>query len=128
MEASSAPSTRGLTDQTAYVLLSDQVAWAIMFGQCYALLVGGTGDFMRGYIVLLMMISVMQPQSAFPAVTAISVELAKKCRAMAIKAHPPQTAGTKAYAAAERNVFNRCVSRKGQMNDDNAGRPSQDSR
>jgi hypothetical protein len=34
-------------------------------------------------------LSMAQPASA------ISVELAKKCRAMAIKAHPTQIAGTK---------------------------------
>lgn len=66
----------------------------------------------------------------FPAspASAISVELAKKCRAVAIKAHPPQTAGTKSYAAAERDFFNRCISANGEMNDDNNGHPSQDTR
>ena len=44
---------------------------------------------------------------------AISAELAKKCRDEAIKAHPPQPAGTLPYAEAEREVFRDCVA-KGQ--------------
>jgi hypothetical protein len=59
---------------------------------------------------------------------AIDVELAKKCRAMAIHAHPPQTAGAKPYATMEREFFDKCVSAKGNMHDDNADRPSQDNR
>jgi hypothetical protein len=42
---------------------------------------------------------------------AISVELAKKCRELAIRAHPPQL--TSAYAQAERNVFGECVKNNG---------------
>ena len=48
---------------------------------------------------------------ASPAV-AISVDLAKKCREMAIKAHPPESPGTKAYAQAERDFFRECVAKK----------------
>jgi hypothetical protein len=44
---------------------------------------------------------------------AITAELAKKCRDEAIKAHPPQPAGTLPYAEAEREVFRDCVA-KGQ--------------
>ncbi len=46
---------------------------------------------------------------------ATSVEVAKKCRAMAIKAHPPERAGTKAYAQAEREFFRTCVARNGEL-------------
>jgi hypothetical protein len=47
---------------------------------------------------------------------AISVDLAKKCRDMAIKAHPFDIAGTKAgSAAAERSYFNECVAKGGNM-------------
>ncbi len=53
-------------------------------------------------------------------VSAITVELAKKCRAMAIKAHPPKMAGTKAAAGvekAERDYFNACVAKGGKIED-----------
>jgi len=46
---------------------------------------------------------------------AISAELAKRCREMAVRAHPPQPAGTTAYAAAERTYFRECVARDGNM-------------
>ena len=46
---------------------------------------------------------------------AITVELAKRCRELAIKAHPPQPAGTKAYAKSERDFFHECVSKKGEV-------------
>jgi hypothetical protein len=47
---------------------------------------------------------------------AISADLAKKCRDMAIKSHPPPIPpGGKAYAQAERNFFSECVSKNGEM-------------
>ena len=55
--------------------------------------------------------------SALPAV-AISVDLAKKCREMAIKAHP-RPHGHKPYAQAERDFFSECVAKNGQMQDAN---------
>jgi hypothetical protein len=67
---------------------------------------------------------------AAPAANAISVELAKKCRDMAIKSHPPPLRpGGKAYAQAEREFFRDCVSRNGEMPEANSpetkpGRPS----
>ena len=82
-----------------------------------------TGDFMRVYLIVLMTISALQPMLAFP-VSAISPELAKKCRALAIKAHPPQTAGTKPYATAERELFNRCVLQNGEMSNKNQSKGS----
>jgi hypothetical protein len=49
---------------------------------------------------------------------AISADLAKKCRDMAIHAHPPPIPpGNKAYAQAERAFFSECISRNGQMPD-----------
>ena len=48
---------------------------------------------------------------------AISADLAKKCREMAIKAHPPELAGSKPYAQAERDFFSDCVSKNGEMQD-----------
>jgi hypothetical protein len=61
--------------------------------------------------------------AASPAV-AISVELANKCRDMAIKSHPPPfPLGNKAYAQAERDFFRTCVAKKGQMPDSDAPNP-----
>jgi hypothetical protein len=45
--------------------------------------------------------------------SALSAEVAKKCRELAIKAHPPKPAGTTAYAQAERDYFRDCVAKEG---------------
>jgi hypothetical protein len=42
---------------------------------------------------------------------AISVELAKKCREMAVKVHPPQRVSP--YAQVERDYFSECVKNNG---------------
>jgi hypothetical protein len=56
--------------------------------------------------------------SATSPAAAISADLAKKCREMAVKAHPPPIPpGNKAYAQAERAFFRECVSKNGQMQD-----------
>lgn len=47
----------------------------------------------------------------------ISADLAKKCRAMAIKVHPTEPAGLAAYAGAQREYFSTCVARNGNMQD-----------
>ena len=45
----------------------------------------------------------------------ISADLAKKCRGLAIKAHPPER-GPKAHSAqAEREYFQECVRKNGEM-------------
>ena len=44
----------------------------------------------------------------------ISAELAKKCRALAIKAHPNKPAG-RAYAQAQRDYFQDCIAKGGNM-------------
>ena len=52
---------------------------------------------------------------------ALTAELAKKCRDMAIKSHPPPIPpGNRAYAQAERDFFRECVARNGQMPDSGA--------
>jgi hypothetical protein len=45
----------------------------------------------------------------------VSAELAKKCREMAVKAHPTQLAGTSPYAAAQREYFRQCIAKGGNM-------------
>ena len=49
----------------------------------------------------------------------VSAELAKKCREMAVKAHPPQPAGTSPYAAAQRDYFRACIAKGGNMEEKN---------
>lgn len=63
---------------------------------------------------LIVVLSTISPTVA----VAISVELAKKCEAMAIKSHPPHRIGNIPYAKAERDYFNTCVANNGQMPDD----------
>jgi hypothetical protein len=44
---------------------------------------------------------------------ALTAEIAKKCRAEAIKEHPPQPAGSRTtFAQAERDVYRKCVARE----------------
>ena len=46
----------------------------------------------------------------------ISAELAKTCRALAIKAHPTQAAGTRTGSGqAQRDYFQECVAKSGNM-------------
>jgi hypothetical protein len=45
----------------------------------------------------------------------ISAELAKKCRELAIKAHPTERAGTTPYAQAQRQYFQDCIAKGGNM-------------
>jgi hypothetical protein len=61
--------------------------------------------------------------SASSPAAAISADLAKKCRGMAIKAHPPTQVGTTPYAAAERDFFRDCVSKNGDMPDSDKDNP-----
>jgi hypothetical protein len=52
--------------------------------------------------------------------SAITAELAKKCRALAIKAHPPQPAGTKTGAEqAQRDYYRDCIAKSGNMQEQN---------
>jgi hypothetical protein len=46
----------------------------------------------------------------------ITAELAKKCRELAIKAHPTQPAGSKSgYEQAQRDYFKLCIEKNGDM-------------
>jgi hypothetical protein len=74
--------------------------------------------------VLALVVSIGVFTTVRPAI-AISVELANKCRQMAITSHPPPIPpGNKAYAAAERSLFQECVAKNGKMKDD--GSPHDD--
>jgi hypothetical protein len=50
-----------------------------------------------------------------PANARITVELAKKCRALMIKAHPIKLYGRTGSEAAQRIYFQNCISRQGKM-------------
>jgi len=51
--------------------------------------------------------------------SAISAELARKCRELAIKAHPTLPAGSKGGAEqAQRDYFRECIAKNGDMNSD----------
>lgn len=58
--------------------------------------------------------------------SAITVELAKKCRDMAIKAHPYQLPGVKGpgTAAAERDYYNDCIAKDGNMSSAPVAQPA----
>ena len=62
-------------------------------------------------LILTAYVSVVSPASA------ITAELAKKCRALAIKAHPSPIPGTKAKGAekAQRDYFQQCIAKDGKM-------------
>ena len=64
-------------------------------------------------IVLALMAHLITPTASL----AITAELARKCRLMAIQAHPTPLPGLKntGVAAAQRNYFNDCVAREGKM-------------
>lgn len=71
---------------------------------------------LAGFAAIILPIQILTLSVAPPA-AAISADLAKKCREMAIHAHPPAPAGTSPYAAAERTFFADCISKNGQMKD-----------
>lgn len=53
--------------------------------------------------------------TAAPA-SAVTVAVAKKCREMALKAHPPAPTGSKqGTAEAERDFYNDCVAKNGNI-------------
>ena len=72
---------------------------------------------------ILIGIVVTMPASSEPATSPkpgtsnpISVELAKKCRALALKVHPSQRPGSKTgQAQAQRDYFNACIAKGGNM-------------
>jgi hypothetical protein len=73
---------------------------------------------------LLLVLPVVVVCSAVPA-AAISLELAKKCRDIAVKAHPPPIRlGNKAYAQAERDLFAQCVAKNGHVDNPNTSNDS----
>ena len=78
--------------------------------------------------VLAMLVALLLPAPAVLAETAppdrskaagpISAELAKKCRELSIKTHPTRPAGSRAYAQAQRDYFQDCIAKGGNMPDE----------
>lgn len=63
--------------------------------------------------------------SAAPSALAITVELAKKCREMAVKTYPPKPAGSsKGSAQAERDFYQNCLAKDGKVDSPPAGTPA----
>ena len=62
---------------------------------------------LRRLVALTLLVTLMTFNSA----SAISADLAKKCRAMAVKAHPSPKPGTKSNGAdrAQRELFSACI-------------------
>lgn len=57
--------------------------------------------------------------------SAITVELANKCREMSLKAFPPQRVGTKSGNAGEsRKYYSDCVANNGVMPEDKSQKPA----
>jgi hypothetical protein len=72
----------------------------------------------HGLMVLIALAACAAPMPGQPAVAAISAELAKKCRGLAIKAHPTEPAGRKTGSVqAQRDYFRDCVAKGGNMTD-----------
>ena len=63
----------------------------------------------RARMHAVMALTLVVPAFAAGPAAAITAEVAKKCREIAVKSHPPQPAGTKNYAQAERDAFRDCV-------------------
>jgi len=74
----------------------------------------------------ILIVPVTVVSAATPA-AAISADLAKKCRQMAIKAHPPPVPlGNEAYAQAQREFFRECVAKNGEVPITDAAKPPTD--
>jgi len=72
------------------------------------------GNILTSFVAIIVLAYILILSTESPAV-AISAELAKKCRDMAIKAHPMTLPGSTPYAAAERDFFRVCISKNGNM-------------
>lgn len=75
-------------------------------------------------IVLFVASACVQFISLAPA-SAITVELANKCRELSMKAFPPQRPGTKSGHAGEaRKYYSDCVAKNGVMPEDKSQKPA----
>jgi hypothetical protein len=73
-------------------------------------------------IVSAVVIAAVGVVSVVPSASAITADVARKCRDVAIKSHPPTTAGSKTGAAqAERDAYRACLA----QNNDGKDEPAQ---
>ena len=71
---------------------------------------------MRNYVGALMTATLLVFVSTGKPASAITAELAKKCRELAFKAHPPVAIGSKkSNAKGQQEYFRTCVSKNGNM-------------
>lgn len=77
------------------------------------------------FVSALIAISIVASFGAMSPASAITVELATKCREMAIKAHPRQTAGSKVGTASlERKYYRACVANGGSPPEEKVKKPA----
>jgi len=72
---------------------------------------------LRAFVILGLSVAEIASTAGHPA-SAITVELAKKCRAMMLQAHPyvlPGNKGAAGLAKEQRDYFNLCVANDGSM-------------
>ena len=68
---------------------------------------------------LILIITCALPASMKPA-PALTAELAKKCRSLALKVQPPRRAGTaKGSAQAQRDYYHECIAKEGNTEEAN---------
>jgi hypothetical protein len=68
---------------------------------------------MRAVAQMVWVLLFVMMAGAWPASAQITADLANKCRAMMLQAHPTEVFGSKGVAAAQRTYFQDCVRRKG---------------
>jgi hypothetical protein len=66
-------------------------------------------------VILVVLAPVFAVGAVGPVQAQISAELAKKCRALMVKAHPTKLYGRTGAEAAQRTYFQICISKKGDM-------------
>ncbi len=70
-------------------------------------------------LIKVLLVTFLLVVSATMPAFAISADLAKRCREMTIKAHPPAVAGSqKGSAQVERDYFKTCIAKNGKMDDE----------
>jgi hypothetical protein len=74
------------------------------------------GSIFAAAAAVVVSVQILVLSMASPAI-AISADVAKRCREMALKSHPPEPAGTKPYAQAERDYFRSSISKSDNAKD-----------
>lgn len=86
---------------------------------------GGPVKSVKLLILTAVALGLVAHQAATAPARAITADLAKKCREMALKAHPPTRPGLKSGAAAEqRNFYQACLANGGSAPEDKPQSPA----